>query len=108
MSVEIIAVRWECFTCAATAISAPEEMPSGWFELEAPPWRAHHPPSHYCEGCASRGESLQRRRRAKYGDGQVAREIAEFERVKGRLRALLHELERVRFSAQRAADREIV
>ena len=107
LSVDVVAVRWSCFTCEATSIGPPDQLPPRWFELAAPPWRAAHPPRHYCGVHAERGRDLQRRRRAKYAASTLDVSPEQFEAVRSELKRVTVRLDQLRFSAGRATDREI-
>lgn len=104
---EIVAVRWSCFTCEATAVTAPGAIPDDWFELPAPVWRAAHPPRHYCPDHGDRGRDLQARRQAKYAAQTLDVSPEEFEAVRSELKRLTLRLDQLRFSAGRATDRGI-
>ncbi|MEX2105931.1 MAG: hypothetical protein WD810_03430 [Solirubrobacterales bacterium] len=107
MAVEVVAVRWHCFVCETTAITAPEELPAKWFELQAPVWRSADRPRHYCPEHATEGLRLDRARRARYAGRTHVVSAEEYEAVKLAVRRAVVLLDRLKFSGERAAGREV-
>lgn len=103
MSVEVVAVRWSCFACEMTAITAPHELPDDWFELVAPVWRAADPPRHYCPEHACEGRELDRRRRARYKGRTHVVSVEEYEAVRSAVARASKLLDQLKFSANRDA-----
>ncbi len=108
MTVEIVAVRWSCFSCEATAIAAPADLPRGWFEKPAPLWRGQHESRFYCPDHAERGRELHGRQLSAYAGRTHVVSVEEYETLKATVRQAAYLLDRLKFSGQRAADREIV
>lgn len=104
MSVEVIAVRWECFSCEATAITAPEELPEHWYEQPPPEWRPADKPRHYCPEHAAKARRIQRGREARFAHRVHEVSVAEYESTKALLALALRRLEQLRYSGQRAGD----
>jgi hypothetical protein len=104
---EVVAVRWHCFACEATSITRPGALPAGWFELPAPTWRAQHDPQHYCSEHAAEASEIHRRRRAKYTGRVHQVSVEEYELVKASVRHAAQLLDRLKFSGERAADRQL-
>jgi len=100
---EVVAVRWSCFSCDATVIAAPGELPSTWFEKPAPLWRAHHDPSYYCPDHADRGRDLHRRQIARYEKRTHVVSVEEYERTRQAIQRALALLDQLKFSGERAA-----
>ncbi|HET8862321.1 MAG TPA: hypothetical protein VFM94_03625, partial [Solirubrobacterales bacterium] len=98
MSFEVVAVRWSCWACAATAITAPDRLPDGWFEWPAPPWRAHHEPRHACPDHAADALDLHRRQWAAQRGRTHAVSVEEYEAAKVALRHATFLLDRLKFS----------
>lgn len=107
MSVEVVAVRWSCWACEATVITGPDAMPEEWFEWSAPPWRAQHPPRHCCPDHTAEARRISRGQWAGSAGRTHVVSVAEYESVKVRLGQALHDLERLKFSGQRAGDLEV-
>lgn len=100
MSVDVVAVRWSCWACEATVITAPGLLPAEWFEWPPPPWRASHPPRHCCPDHAAYGRRLHRAQWARYESKTYVVAAVDYEVVKARAKQILHELELLKFSGQ--------
>jgi len=107
MSVEVVAVRWSCWACDRTIITAPEQLPMDWFELPAPPWRAEHPPRYCCPDHAADGRKLHLGQWAALSGRTVEVSLEEYERVRRQLQDAAMHLDRLKLSAERASDREM-
>jgi hypothetical protein len=107
LTVEVVAVRWFCWACDASVITAPERLPGDWFELPAPPWRAHHRSRFCCPDHAREGRDLHRRQWAKLRGQTVEVSVEEYERVRHELQQAAHQLDRLKLSAQRDGGREV-
>lgn len=101
MSFEVVAVRWFCRSCDATAISAPDRLPAEWVEVPPPPWRVQHGPSHACPDHREEAIRISRDQWARYEARSYSVDASEYEQVRGMLRAAMHQLDRLKVSGER-------
>lgn len=105
MAVEVIAVRYACdWGCEATVICRDGDLPPGWFEMPAPPWRSHHRPRHVCPDHALAARGIHRAQWAAQRGRTHVVSVEQYEATKVALRHASHLLERLQFDAQRAGD----
>jgi len=104
--IETVAVRYSCdWGCEATVVCAPGDLPAGWFEMPAPPWRAHHAPRHVCPDHAGDARRTHRAQWAGVAGRTHKVSAAEYEATKVALRHATHLLERLKLSGERDGRR---
>ncbi len=101
---EVVAVRWMCAGCDATAVGAPDRLPAGWVELDPPPWLAADGPRFACPDDADRLLARSRGQWSRYAERTYLVSAAEYEVLRTTVRKVVSELERLKLSGQRAAD----
>lgn len=105
MPVEVVAVRYSCdLGCELTAVCAEGELPAGWYEWPAPPWRAHHPARFVCPDHAEEGKRLHRAQWAELEERRYVVTAADYEALRVALRQVVSQLDRLKFSGGRADD----
>lgn len=98
MPVEVVAVRYSCDWCEWTAICREDELPTGWFEWPAPPWRSHSPPRYACPDHAAEARHLHRRQWAGVRGRSHVVSVEEYEAARVALRRATFLLDRLKFS----------
>lgn len=107
MNPEVVAVRWTCKSCDATAVGAPDRLPEGWVEVPAPPWRVQHGPAFACSEHASEAMRIAENQWLRYEMRSYQVAAADFEQVRGMLRAAMFELDRLKVSGERTDRRKL-
>jgi hypothetical protein len=96
-----------CSGCDATAVGAPARLPSGWVEIDPPPWLAAEGPRFACPEDAERLLRRSRNQWARFSERTYLVSAAEYEVLRATLRKVSHELERLKSSGERAASRKL-
>lgn len=104
---EVVAVRWRCMSCWATAVGAPGNLPSTWTEVPRPPWTVHLGPRFSCPDHAPDNLRVARNQWARYDQKSYEIPAADFEVVRRSLKALAAQLDGLRISGERADGREV-
>jgi hypothetical protein len=104
---EIVAVRWKCRCCEATAVGAPHALPTGWAEFPPPPWQGDGGPFYACPSHADEQLVLSRRQWDRFDQRTHVVSVAEYESVRVSLREALSRLDRLKLSGERTASRKL-
>jgi len=104
---EVVAVRWMCNGCDATAVGAPDRLPDGWVEIDPPPWLAAEGPRFACPDDAERLRARSARQWSRFSERTYLVSAAEYEILRATLRRVTHELERLKLSGERTASRKL-
>ena len=95
---EVVAVRWQCTSCWATTVGAPDALPSGWVELPPSPWNINAGPSYACPEHAEKQARRSAGQWSRYEGRTYEVSAAEIQRLKAMLKALTHRVDQLRFT----------